>query len=86
MALNKEERRQLNDTHEKVTKLSVVLLGADGDEGLVGEFKREREAKEKQERRISKVERSISRIYGGAAVVAGIIAIITVICKLAGVF
>ena len=35
--LTSEDRKMLEAIHEKVIKIEVVLLGANGDEGLVGE-------------------------------------------------
>ena len=35
--MSEEERKILEVIQEKVIKIEVVLLGADGDEGLVGE-------------------------------------------------
>ena len=35
--LTSEDRKMLEAIHEKVIKIEVVLLGADGDEGLVSE-------------------------------------------------
>jgi len=40
MALTKDEKGKLDETHDKVLKLSTVLLGTNGDNGLVGEFRR----------------------------------------------
>ena len=40
MALNKEERKKLDDTHDAVLTLKTVLLGKDSDNGLVGDVKR----------------------------------------------
>jgi len=40
MALNKEERKKLDDTHDAALTLMTVLLGRDSDNGLVGDVKR----------------------------------------------
>jgi len=40
MALTKEESRKLEETHDAVMQVKTVLLGANGDDGLVGEVKR----------------------------------------------
>ena len=39
MALTKDERRKLDETHEGMGEVRTVLLGAKGDIGLVGEFR-----------------------------------------------
>lgn len=39
MALTKEERETIEETKETVITLKTVLLGVNGDEGLVGELK-----------------------------------------------
>jgi len=40
MALNKEERKKLDDTYDAVIILKTVLLGKASDNGLVGDVKR----------------------------------------------
>ena len=40
MALNKEERKKLDETHDTVIILKALLLGDRGDNGMVGDFKR----------------------------------------------
>ena len=40
MALNKEERKKLDETHDTVIILKTVLLGKEGDNGAVGDIKR----------------------------------------------
>lgn len=37
MALTKEERQKLDETHDSVLKLEVVLLGKNGYDGIVGQ-------------------------------------------------
>ncbi len=37
MALTKEERQKLDETHDTVGKIKTVLVGLNGDEGLVGQ-------------------------------------------------
>ena len=37
MAYTKEDKEKLNETHEAVIKLKTVLLGANGDKGIVGQ-------------------------------------------------
>lgn len=39
MTLTKEERLIIEETRESQIKLNTVLLGANGDDGLVGEVK-----------------------------------------------
>ena len=39
MTLTKEERLIIDETRESQIKLNTVLLGANGDDGLVGEVK-----------------------------------------------
>lgn len=39
MALNKDERKKLDETHSTVGQLKTLLVGMNGDEGLVGEVK-----------------------------------------------
>lgn len=40
MALNKEERETIDNIKEAVIELKTVLLGTDGDNGLIGDVKR----------------------------------------------
>lgn len=40
MSLTKEEKEILVKTHDKVIELRTILLGTDGDNGLIGDFKR----------------------------------------------
>jgi len=40
MALNKEERKKLDETHDTVIILKTVLLGKESDNGAVGDIKR----------------------------------------------
>ena len=40
MALNKEERERLDEVRDSVIIIKTVLLGTDGDNGLVGDVKR----------------------------------------------
>lgn len=40
MSLSKEEKQKQDETHDGVIKLTTVLLGTNGDDGLVGEFRR----------------------------------------------
>ena len=40
MALNKEERKKLDDTHDAAITLMTVLLGKNSDNGLVGDVRR----------------------------------------------
>ena len=39
MALTKDERQKLDETHDCIIRLETVLLGTDGDNGLVGDVK-----------------------------------------------
>ena len=39
MALTKDERELLQDTHDAQIQIRTVLLGVNGDEGLVGEVR-----------------------------------------------
>lgn len=40
MTLTKDEREILNKTHDKIVELTAILLGARGDNGLIGDVKR----------------------------------------------
>ena len=40
MSLTKEERQLIQDTHDAGIRVKAVLLGENGDDGLVGEVKR----------------------------------------------
>ena len=40
MALTKDEKKKLDETHDIVIQLKTVLLGTNSDNGLVGEFRR----------------------------------------------
>jgi len=40
MSLTKEERQLIQDTHDAGIEVKTVLLGANGDDGLVGEVRR----------------------------------------------
>lgn len=40
MSLTREEREVINKTHDKVGELTAILLGARGDNGLIGDVKR----------------------------------------------
>jgi len=40
MPLTKDERKKLDETHDTVNKLKTTLVGMNGDEGLVGDFKK----------------------------------------------
>jgi len=40
MTLTKEEKQKLEDVHDKVNTIHTVLLGTNGDDGLVGEVNR----------------------------------------------
>ena len=40
MALNREERQRLDETHDSIIRIETVLLGTGGDNGLVGDVKR----------------------------------------------
>jgi len=40
VALNKEERKKLDDTHDAAITLMTVLLGKNSDNGLVGDVRR----------------------------------------------
>ena len=39
MSLTKDEKRKQDETHEAVIELKTVMLGANGDDGLVGEVR-----------------------------------------------
>ena len=39
MALNEDERKKLEETHDATIQIKTVLLGMNGDDGLVGEVK-----------------------------------------------
>ena len=39
MSLTKDERQLIQDTHDAGIEVKTVLLGANGDDGLVGEVK-----------------------------------------------
>lgn len=39
MALTKEEREKLDKTHDRVAQIATVLLGTNGDDGLIGDVK-----------------------------------------------
>ena len=38
--LTKDEKQKLDETHDTVIELKTVLLGTNGDNGLVGDVKR----------------------------------------------
>ena len=44
MALTKEERQKLDETHDSIIEIKTVLLGTDGYNGLVGDIKRNSQA------------------------------------------
>ncbi len=56
-ALNHDEIRLIRETHDKVVKLHTVLLGTNGDTGLVGEV-REIRLKHEQDKQVCEQERS----------------------------
>ncbi len=40
MSLTKDEKEIITKTHDKVTELTAILLGSRGDNGLIGEVRR----------------------------------------------
>ena len=42
--MNAEDRKLAQSTHDTVTQLKTVLLGVNGDTGLIGEFKEVKES------------------------------------------
>ena len=40
MPLTSEERQKLDETHDSMIRIETVLLGSNGDNGLVGDVKR----------------------------------------------
>jgi len=40
MAYTKEDQKKIDETHDKVIEISIVLLGTNGDDGMCGDMKR----------------------------------------------
>ena len=66
--MSEEERKILEVIQEKVIKIEVVLLGADGDEGLVGEVQ---ELKKKQTKQAIILYVLIGVLVGSGVLVTG---------------
>ena len=72
MALTKEERQKLDETHDTVIQLKTVLIGVNGQEGLV----RKVEANSKRSTRNSII---IAAILGSGVLGGGIMGVIQLV-------
>ena len=50
MALNQDEKRKLDESHDAIIQVKTVLLGVNGDDGLCGDVKRVVESHSKLKR------------------------------------
>jgi len=77
MALTASEKKTLQETHDNGIKVKTVLLGVNGDDGLVGDVKRMCEKQVRQTSEHNKLKRNFYLLVGiltGSGVLYGGIA------------
>lgn len=74
MEFTQDHIMMLQETHDTVIRISTVLLGADGDKGLVGKVEETRERQDELEDRQNKSESNWKMLIGymiGTSIITG---------------